>query len=402
MSSPLEYAFCALGSAIVAKTIVAPFDRIRLLYQVQGMMNSTQSINIMGTGNTLTNTLKYKSLYQTIRMIYNEEGLLSFWCGNLINIYRSCLVYILKFSINDTMKLRRLKREQLNRSNSETSFNSLLTSSSDDNLQKLNVMDLLLSGGFAGFVQKFISYPLEILSVRISLGININNLNIKKINDHIKYDGIFNCIQRIYRYEGISGFYKGIIPTVLTGTPYVAIQLTSFELYKRLLIKLYCNISNSLSTSFRSHTIYTGTDYHLPNDSSYSLSYNNMGNCINKYSIDYSSKLEKSLRITSSYSVPFVVMISSISGILSSITSLFLIFPGDTIKKRMMTNGIDGSKKLYTNSIDCIRKIYKKEGIRSFYYGLRPSILKSIPSGALQFGVYELSKHFFQRRLNEL
>lgn len=234
MSSPLEYAFCALGSAIVAKTIVAPFDRIRLLYQVQGMMNSTQSINIMGTGNTLTNTLKYKSLYQTIRMIYNEEGLLSFWCGNLINIYRSCLVYILKFSINDTMKLRRLKREQLNRSNSETSFNSLLTSSSDDNLQKLNVMDLLLSGGFAGFVQKFISYPLEILSVRISLGININNLNIKKINDHIKYDGIFNCIQRIYRYEGISGFYKGIIPTVLTGTPYVAIQLTSFELYKRL------------------------------------------------------------------------------------------------------------------------------------------------------------------------
>ncbi|KAL7068247.1 putative carrier protein [Cryptosporidium serpentis] len=397
MSSPLEYAFCALGSAVVAKTIVAPFDRIRLLYQVQGMMNSTQGINIIGTENTLTNTLKYKSLYQTIRMIYNEEGLLSFWRGNLTNIYRSCLVYILKFSINDIIKLR-LKREQLNRSNSETSLNSLLLLSSDDNLQKLNIMDLLLSGGIAGFFQKFISYPLEILSVRISLGININNLNIKKINDHTKYDGIFNCIQRIYRHEGISGFYKGIIPTVLTGTPYVAIQLTSFELYKRLLIKLCCNISNSLSTSFRSHTIYTGTDYDLPNDSSYSVSYNNMENCINKSSIDHSSKLEKSLRITSSpYSVPFVVMISSISGILSSITSLFLIFPGDTIKKRMMTNGIDGSKKLYTNSIDCIRKIYKKEGIRSFYYGLRPSILKSIPSGALQFGVYELFKYFFPK-----
>ncbi len=47
---------------------------------------------------------------------------------------------------------------------------------------------------------------------------------------------------------------------------------------------------------------------------------------------------------------------------------------GDTIKKRIQTNGIDDKKK-YKNLYDCVNKIYIKDGIKVFYPGL---VLNSI------------------------
>lgn len=37
----------------------------------------------------------------------------------------------------------------------------------------------------------------------------------------------------------------------------------------------------------------------------------------------------------------------SFSGSLAGVTAQCLVFPGDTIRKRMMSNGVDGRKRIY-------------------------------------------------------
>jgi hypothetical protein len=43
----------------------------------------------------------------------------------------------------------------------------------------------------------------------------------------------------------------------------------------------------------------------------------------------------------------------------------------------------------YTGIIDCFQKMYKQEGIRSFYKGLTPLVIKIFPSSGVFFLAYE-------------
>eukprot|EP00920_Eleutheroschizon_duboscqi_P000649 GHVT01001800.1.p1 GENE.GHVT01001800.1~~GHVT01001800.1.p1 ORF type:complete len:179 (-),score=61.17 GHVT01001800.1:941-1477(-) len=96
------------------------------------------------------------------------------------------------------------------------------------------------------------------------------------------------------------------------------------------------------------------------------------------------------------------VVASSLSGSLAGVLAQTAVFPGDTVRKRMMANGVDGRRRLYSSSFDCVAKMWKREGALSFYSGLRPCVLKAVPSGALQFGIYELCKGLFRRLHSDL
>eukprot|EP01032_Pedospumella_encystans_P025201 gene25201-28490_t len=77
-------------SGIIAKTIGAPADRVKLLIQ-------TQSIN--------TNLLvKYKNPIDCIVRVYKDQGLASFWRGNLANVYRYFPSQAMNFAFKDKYK----------------------------------------------------------------------------------------------------------------------------------------------------------------------------------------------------------------------------------------------------------------------------------------------------------
>eukprot|EP00922_Rhytidocystis_sp_ex-Travisia-forbesii_P005155 GHVS01007539.1.p1 GENE.GHVS01007539.1~~GHVS01007539.1.p1 ORF type:complete len:454 (-),score=86.40 GHVS01007539.1:363-1670(-) len=412
--SPLELTLSGVASGVITKTACAPFDRIRLLYQVQPMFSTSSST-----------PWKYASIGSSVRTITSEEGIRGLWRGNFANMARAAVVYGMKFATNDYVK-------------------QIISSSSGDG--RLSLFDLMCAGATAGLVQKAGSYPLDLLSVRVALGVNrrllvnepplppttaSNSSSSRTISKSLvqsqrsspvaavvavassssntvssssstcsttttttrlmssatgattrcaipcRHDrsvyprccstppprsaaatdlrwpgsapnSIYSIATSIYRSEGIAGYYKGFGPTLLTGVPYVMLQMTFFDLLRR---------------HIRQFTIGPPP---LPSQHHHS----------------------------SNPSLGAIFLTSSLAGSFAGVAAQAVVFPGDTVRKRMMANGLGGAPRLYRNSLDCFRKVLALEGPRGFYSGLLPCVLRAVPSGAIQFGSYELCKAF--------
>lgn len=79
----------------------------------------------------------------------------------------------------------------------------------------------LICGGLSGLSAVTITYPTDLIRRR---------LQIQGFSEHVpKYNGIIDCITKIYRTEGISGLYRGLIPCYIKIFPTVAIQFYIIE-----------------------------------------------------------------------------------------------------------------------------------------------------------------------------
>ncbi|XP_075233471.1 mitochondrial 2-oxodicarboxylate carrier isoform X2 [Lycorma delicatula] len=88
----------------------------------------------------------------------------------------------------------------------------------------------VVSGGSAGFVEVCIMHPLDLIKTRLQ----VQSKTVKTVNDPHFYNGIFDCVAKMYRHEGFLAFYKGILPPILAETPKRAIKFMTFEQYKQL------------------------------------------------------------------------------------------------------------------------------------------------------------------------
>ncbi|GAW81571.1 mitochondrial carrier protein [Plasmodium gonderi] len=325
-------------------TLLSTNNNIRHVLTRKGMFLSKAN-------NSINQPLKYQSITQSFLFIIKEEGVLGLWKGNLINTLRGGIVYSAKFGTNDLIK-DKYKKKKKEENTSVQLITKGITNKDDKNYKddkdgknannqlnrekkNFNYYESVIAGYASGIIQKTLSYPLDLLSIRVALGINEKYL---RNNNSVLYKkkSIFNIIREINNNEGITGFFKGYLPTLLTGVPYVTLQMLFFDYYKNIFQNYFPHKSNSISS---------------------------------------------------------VAIYSSVAGSLSNLSSLIIVFPGDTVRKRMMNNGIDNKNYIYKNTIHCIKNIYYYEGVRNFYYGLFPSMLKSIPSGAIQFMSYEILKH---------
>jgi solute carrier family 25 phosphate transporter 23/24/25/41 len=171
----------------ITKTCIAPLERIKILFQIQGMKEEGRGKDRM-----------YRNSFQTAGKIFREEGVLSFYKGNGANVVRVVPVYALKFAFNDTFKAMMVHPGQ--------------------SLKTLDLGQRMGAGTMAGLCQSCITYPLEVVRTRLALGPGMG----------IQYKGIVDCLLRIVRDEKIRGLYKGLGPTILSGAPYVGMQMTLY------------------------------------------------------------------------------------------------------------------------------------------------------------------------------
>lgn len=174
------------GAGIIARTASAPLDRIKLLFQVQAVASS-------GTSATA-----YTGVGQAFYKIYSEEGILSFWKGNGVNVIRVAPYAAAQLSSNDYYK-------------------TLLA----DEHGKLGVPQRLLAGAMAGMTGTALTHPLDTVRLRLAL-------------PNHGYKGMVHCFSTVYRMEGVGALYKGLGPTLAGIAPYAAINFASYDIAKRM------------------------------------------------------------------------------------------------------------------------------------------------------------------------
>ena len=186
-------------AAVVAKTVVAPIERIKLLLQLQA------------TSVQISRDRQYKGIIDCLLRIPREEGLLSFWRGNLPNVYRYFFTQALNFAFKDAYK---------------SHFAPVYDK--DSNRKQLWRMFAgnLASGGAAGVTSVCITYPLDFARTRLAADIGSSSAR--------QFQGMTDCIRNIIAKDGIRGLYRGLslsIPTVLV---YRSIYFGSFDTIKTI------------------------------------------------------------------------------------------------------------------------------------------------------------------------
>lgn len=79
-------------SAAVAKTAVAPIERVKLLLQVQQISKQ------------IPEEQRYKGILDCLIRLPKEQGLTSYWRGNLANVIRYFPTQALNFAFKDVYK----------------------------------------------------------------------------------------------------------------------------------------------------------------------------------------------------------------------------------------------------------------------------------------------------------
>lgn len=227
--SPSELLISAAVSGVVTKTACAPLDRLRLLYQVQGMFSAEEAkATAASSSSPQPRSFKYKSLGSSLCTVVREEGLSGLWRGNGVNSMRAALCYAIKFPTNDVVKAAL--------GISASSRGEARSCAGGD----LSVGRLLLAGAAAGTLQKAICYPLDLLAVRVAMGVNAKPPSAEGAGSALRGRGLrrtrpslLSTVRSVAHSEGLAGFYKGFGLTMVSGVPYVMLQMTFFDLAKR-------------------------------------------------------------------------------------------------------------------------------------------------------------------------
>jgi len=182
-----------IGGSIgaVAKTIMAPVERVKLLMQTQHSNPDVVSGKVQ----------PYTSIGNCFSRVHAEQGLKSFWRGNLVN----CLRYAPQ-------------------QGSALAFNDLLNKMFPDYDPRKDfwksTATKLFNGGLAGAIANTICYPFDFARTRLAS-------DLKKGGGQFK--GITDCIMTTVRQQGITGLYTGWSVTVMGAFVYRAGQLGLFK-----------------------------------------------------------------------------------------------------------------------------------------------------------------------------
>lgn len=171
-----------------AKTVVAPFDRTKILLQAQHPY------------------YKNCGVWSCIGKIVKTEGVTSLWKGNsmmMLRVFPYASIQFFSFE-----KYRNF-------------YNSVL---GDFHLNKL------FAGSSAGVTAVVCTYPLDLVRARLAF----------QITGEHKYNGIISAFKQIYTCEGkLPGFYRGMSATVLGMIPYAGVSFYTFNTLKDLCITVF-------------------------------------------------------------------------------------------------------------------------------------------------------------------
>lgn len=181
-SSSFELLVSGAFSGAIAKTFIAPMDRVKILFQTDPRRR-----------------FSVRNSFKLAREIYYNAGLSGFWKG-----HTATLVRVVPYSATNYLVFARVR-----------------------DMMEANVGGLVhpvgikfLAGAISGSCAVCVSYPLETLRARLAVDLEV------------KYSrGYWQAVSTIARSDGILSLYAGLKPTLFGIIPYAG---TSFAVYETL------------------------------------------------------------------------------------------------------------------------------------------------------------------------
>lgn len=185
-------------SAAVSKTVVAPLERVKILLQIQDASKH------------IAKDQQYKGMIDCFTRVHKEQGFLSFWRGNVVNVVRYFPTQALNFAFKDTYK--KMFMDGLDKKKDFWKF----------------FAGNLAAGGAAGATSLMIVYPLDFARTRLGADVG------KAAGDR-EFKGLFDCIAKSYKADGIiRGLYPGFISSVQGIIIYRAIYFGAYDTAKEM------------------------------------------------------------------------------------------------------------------------------------------------------------------------
>jgi solute carrier family 25 (adenine nucleotide translocator) protein 4/5/6/31 len=315
-----------------SRTIMAPVERVKLLLQLQGSLDAAKATSTIG-GSSNTR----KSALAVTAEVYTTQGLLAFWRGNLPNVLRvsgtaainmTCMDYYKKVAVAPWLEHNLVQRHSTTTEQIE---------------RRRRLTTSFVSGGLAGATGTTILYPIEFLRTRLAMDTGTAETR--------KYKGMSDVLKSIVRSDGVLGLYQGYGVALVGATLFRIVYLGGYDALKSEIV-------------IRKQKQYLSD---LPASSSFEMTLDS-----NLPQLSWGERIA---------SAQFI-----------SVTAGTLIYPFDSVRRRMMMQaGVAASERLYRNSFHCISIIARREGVRGFYLGLGPNILRSV-GGALLLVAYDTFK----------
>jgi len=270
-------------AGIVSRSVTSPLERLKVMKQVQ-----SQNDKFNGIGKAL------------VRM-YREDGLRGFWRGNGANIIRVAPMSAIQFA-------------------AFAKYKKLMSG----NTQEITLFETFCAGALSGMTASIICYPLDFMRSLLSVQTSSNQ----------HYKGIIPSMVMIVRTKGPGALYRGLLSTLAGVAPYIAINMTAFDILKH---------------------------QYLPQNRN----------------------------------APYFMLINLGLGAAAGSVAAAATYPTDVIRRRMQLQGLEGCHDLpqYRNAFHCITHTLRTEGVGGLYKGLVPCFMKVIPSMAIAFTTFEFLKH---------
>ncbi|XP_048411391.1 mitochondrial thiamine pyrophosphate carrier [Stegostoma tigrinum] len=293
----------------------------------------------------------------------------------------------------------------------------------------LSPAEVAAAGSVSGFLTRILINPLDVIKIRFQLQIEQLSL----FEPGAKYHGILQATNTILREEGLQAFWKGHIPAQLLSVSYGAVQFVSFEFLTKFVHnatlydsriptvhfvcgglaacsatvtvqpldtlrtrfvaqgepKVYRSLWHAVVTMYRNEgplSFYRGLTPTLVAVFPYAgfqFAFYNIFQHICEWAVP-------------SREAWMVNVENLVCGGGAGVISKTLTYPFDLLKKRLQVEGFEqartafGQVQTYSGFLDCAYQVAQTEGLRGFFKGLSPSMLKAAVSTGFSFFWYEL------------
>uniref|UniRef100_A0A7E4VRD2 Mitochondrial thiamine pyrophosphate carrier n=1 Tax=Panagrellus redivivus TaxID=6233 RepID=A0A7E4VRD2_PANRE len=286
--SAYEYSEAGLASGIATRALIQPLDVLKIRFQLQ-----EEPMKGRKRG-------KYTGLFQSIRLIIKEEGVTAFWKGHIPAQGLSAVYGLVQFTTFEFMSRELSIIPGLKDYRKSTDF---------------------AAGAVAGCAAMTAAMPLDVIRTRLVAQ-----------GEPRVYRNMFHAITKIWKYEKIPGYFRGIVPSLAQIAPFTGLQF---------------------------------------------LIYNYISKIWNQYFMQYESTG------------------ALVSGAAAGTISKMILYPLDLVRHRLQVNAFVrrgfGSTSKHKGMFRAIVGIVQKESLFGLFKGLGPSLIKAGANSGFSFLFYELA-----------